>query len=100
MTVRLVPSIPPAPDVSDHDQIMAALTQAMEDQERDGEEGISARGIAIIWLREYPDGTIGESFIIQGMSGLEAAGLLHMTAEDVVNGAMTDAPAHFPKDGA
>ncbi len=101
MTItHLKPVAPPAPDVSDHDRIMAALTQAIEDQKKDAELNQSARGVAIIWFREYPDGTFGESWIIQGLNVMEAIGLMHITADDISACGLTDGPDHFPKDPA
>lgn len=97
MTVtRLHPVAAPKPDVSDHDRIMAALTQAIEDQKLDQEAGQSARGVAIVWFREYPDGTFGESWIIQGMNALEAIGLLKITGDDISQCGLTGHPDHFP----
>ena len=97
MTVtRLHPVALPKPDVSDHDRIMAALNQAVEDQKIDGEMGQSARGVAIVWFREYPDGTFGESWIIQGLNALEALGLLKITSDDISAAGLTGGPDHFP----
>lgn len=100
MTVtRLTPVTQPKPDVSNHDKIMAALNQAIKDQQKDEELQQCATGIAIVWFREYPDGTYGESFIIQGMNALEAIGLMHLTADDIAEGGITNGPNHFePED--
>lgn len=97
MTVtRLHPVAPPKPDVSNHDKIMAALNQAVEDQKLDEELNQSARGVAIVWFREYPDGTFGESWIIQGMNCLEAIGLMKITSDDLSSCGLTGGPDHFP----
>lgn len=93
---RLKPVTLPVPDTTDHDRIMAALTQAIEDQQLDHKLGRPARGIAIIWFREYPDGGFGESWIIEGMNSLEAVGLMHMTAVDITQTGLDGAPDHFP----
>ncbi len=91
---RLHPVAVPKPDVSDHDRIMAALNQAINDQQLDNKLGQSARGVAIIWLRE-DDNTFNESWIIQGMNALEAIGLMHITAEDIGTCGLTGGPDHF-----
>lgn len=89
---RLHPIEAPALNVSSHDIIMAALSKAMTTQEQEEEEGNSARGIAIIWLREWEDG-MGNSFIIHGMNGLEAIGLLKITADDISAAGLGDYPS-------
>lgn len=93
---RLQPP-PPKPDVSDNDRIMAALNQALIDQKKDEELGQSAKGIAIVWYREYPDGTFGDSHIIQGLNALEAIGLLNLTAHDIAADGL-NGPDHFPPE--
>lgn len=96
----LKPGSLPALDVSNHDRIMSALNQAIEDQQQDQQLGQSARGVAIVWLREYPGGTMGNSWIIQGMNSIEAIGLLHVTADDISIGGLDNGPEHFPKEPA
>lgn len=101
MTVtRLHPVTLPAPDVSDGDRITAALNQALEDHKEDVRLGQSAKGIAVLFFREYPDGTFGESWIVQGLNAMEALGLLKITSDDISACGLTGAPDHFPKDGA
>jgi hypothetical protein len=101
MTVtRLHPVTLPKPDVSDADRITAALNQALADHQEDARLGQSARGIAILFMREYPDGTFGESWIIQGMNAWEALGLLKVTADDISSCGLTGAPDHFTKEPA
>lgn len=84
------------PDISNHDRIMTALNQAIEDQKIDDQGKQSARGIAIIWLRDYPDGAFGESWIIEGMNTLEAIGLLKIAGDDLSQFGLDGAPDHFP----
>jgi hypothetical protein len=96
---RLHPVTLPKPDISDHDRIMAALTQAVADQQEDARLGQSARGVAVVWFREYPDGTFGESWIIQGLNALEAIGLLQITSDDISKCGLNGAPDHFPPGG-
>lgn len=93
---RLKPATLPKPDVSAHDRIMAALTQAIKDQQIDNELDQSARGIAIVFFREYADERYGESYIIEGMNALEAVGLLSMTAIDITQVGLNEGPDHFP----
>lgn len=94
---RLHPVTLPKNEASDHDRIMAALAQATEDQQADQKLGQSARGIAILFLREYPNGAYGESWIIQGMNALEAIGLLKITSDDISQYGLDGAPDHFPE---
>lgn len=99
MTVtRLHPVTLPKPDISDNDRIMSALTQAIEDQKADNEAGKSARGIAIIWYREYEDGTFSESWIVQGINTLEAVGLMTLTAHDIVDRGLGPTPRKLDDD--
>jgi hypothetical protein len=84
------------PELSKPDLILTALNQAVEDQKLDEALKQSARGIAIVWFREYPDGSFGESWIIEGMNEFEAIGLMHMAAKDIIDGGLTAGPDHFP----
>jgi hypothetical protein len=95
---RLHPVTLPKADVSDADRITAALRQAAEDHKLDIELGQSAKGVAVVFFREYPDGTFGESWIIQGLNALEAIGLMNLTAYDIGEQGLNGGPDHFPKE--
>lgn len=92
---RLHPVSLPHNEASDHDRIMSALNKAIEDQKADQELGQCAAGIAIVWYREYEDGTFGESHIIQGLNALEAIGLMKLTGNDLCEQGL-GGPDHFP----
>jgi hypothetical protein len=95
---RLHPLTPPSPDVSNADRITAALQRAMDDHLLDCRANQPAEGIAIVFLRN-DDGGFGESWIIQGMSALEAVGLMHMTAGDLAEYGLGDAcPDYEPPE--
>lgn len=92
---QLTPLTLPKVQVSNADRITVALDTAMKDHQTDISLGDPARGIAVVFFREYKNGTFGESWIIEGMNALEVVGLMHLVAADVLEYGM-DGPAHFP----
>lgn len=93
--VRLQPASPPAPDVSNHDRIMAALNRAIEVQTT-AEDHRDAVGVAIVWYHE-DDSKFSDSYIVQGLNMLETLGLLKMASDDISEYGLNNGPCDLPR---
>lgn len=92
--IKLIPKTEPKPQCSDGERIIGALNVGIADMKKAMETtGVTPRGVCILFLHEdkQEDGStvISESWIIQGMNGLEAIGLMAMTTTDIAAGGVT-----------
>jgi len=93
---RLKPVALPKADIYPADRVTACLERALEDHKLDIQSGNPSRGAMVLFLREYPDGHWGESWVTQGLNTMEALGLLSCAMHDINTDGLDGGPDHWP----